>query len=215
MSLKLPFAVESVNWQDYRANSTGMVVYYTSDPVSDIPIREIPEDVESPVVPEPNYETGTYGLYSCVRPKVRTAFVKNKLRYLFFVTKYTGPNADFRDAIVVTGYYHIVSTADARRFHIRYCPDYECLEVPTCVALRADEVHFVSLEDAFMVTDDVLKSWDYGARITRQTRIVLDAEQTSGLLEHLGNAPNALQSYLDETERLQPHDDSDDEDEDE
>ena len=27
-------SVESIPWQDYRASNTGMVVFYTSDPVS-------------------------------------------------------------------------------------------------------------------------------------------------------------------------------------
>jgi hypothetical protein len=165
-------------------------------------------------VPEPHYETGTYGLYACSRPKVRAAFVKNKVRYLFFVTKYAGTNTDYTDKMLITGYYHIVSTADARRFHIRNCPDYECLEVANCTALRADETRFVSVQDAFEVTEEVLKDWDYGARITRQTRIIIDEEKTSTLLEYLRAKEDARQSYLDETKRLQPHG-YDDEEEDE
>jgi hypothetical protein len=202
---RTPFAVADVKWQDYRAAQTGMVVYYTSDPVSEIPIREVPEDLDSLVPPEPHYETGTYGLYACARPKVRTAFVKNKVRYLFFVTKYEGTNADYRGKYLITGMYHICRTADARRFHIRYCREYECLEVGTCVALRADTVHFVGLTDAFEVTADVLKGWNYNAKLNRQTRIILDAVHTKTLLEYLQAKPEALKAYLDETVRLQPH----------
>lgn len=214
MSAKLiPFPVASVNWQDYRASSTGMVVYYTSDPVSEMAIREIPEEVDSPVVPEPHYETGTYGLYSCARPKVRTAFVKNKLRYLFFVTKYAGTNADYRDKYMMTGYYHVCSIADARRYHIRYCSDYECLDVGTCTALRADLVHFVALEEAFEITEEVLKGWDYGARITRQTRIILDPERTNELLEKIRDKENVVDDYIEETKRLLPHGFEDDDEE--
>jgi hypothetical protein len=200
-----PFSVASANWQDYRANNTGMVVYYTSDPVSEIAIREVPEDVDSPVVPEPHYETGTFGLYSCTRPKVRAAFYKEKVRYLFFATKYAGTNAAHAGKMVITGMYHISKTADARRFHIRHCKEYECLEVGTCLALLADEVRFVSLDDAFVVDEAVMTGWNYHAKINRQTRIILTAEQTKPLIEHLRSKPNALQSYLDETRRLLPH----------
>jgi len=200
-----PFSVDSANWQDYRASATGMLVYYGSDPVSEIPIREVPEDAESTVPPEPNYESGTYGLYSCSRPKVRTAFVKNKARYLFFSTKYCGTNPEYTDKIIVTGYYHVVKTADARKFHIRYCREYECLDVSNCTALQSDVVHFVSLADAFVITDEVLKEWHYSARVNRQTRILLDAGQTSRLVEYLSSKPNAVRAYLDETRRLLPH----------
>ena len=41
----LHLSVENAAWQDYRASNTGMVVFYSSDPVSEIPIREIPEDI--------------------------------------------------------------------------------------------------------------------------------------------------------------------------
>jgi hypothetical protein len=54
----LHLSVENAAWQDYRASNTGMVVFYSSDPVSEIPIREIPEDIPSDILPEPNYETG-------------------------------------------------------------------------------------------------------------------------------------------------------------
>lgn len=209
----MPFSVASVNWQDYRANNTGMVVYYNSDPVSDIPIREVPEDVDSPVVPEPHYESGTFGLYSCTRPKTRTAFFKNKVRHLFFVTKYAGPRAEFANRVVVTGYYHIAKSADARRFHIRYTKEYECLEVGTCLAFLADTVHFVSLDDAFVIDEAVLKEWNYNAKINRQTRIILDGTHSTTLVEYLKSKPNALQSYLDETRRLLPHGMEDDEEE--
>ena len=76
--------MDSVSWQDYRASQTAMVVYYGSDPVSEVPIREIPEETDSPVIPEPNYENQVYGFYGCIRPKIRNAFFKAKIRYLFF-----------------------------------------------------------------------------------------------------------------------------------
>jgi hypothetical protein len=203
---RLPFPVGSVNWQDYRATNTGMIVYYSSDPVSEVPIREIPEEFDSPVAPEPHYETGTHGLYSCSRPKVRQAFMKSKVRYLLFVTKYAGTNADLRDKYLITGFYRISRTADAKRLHIRYCRDYECLELTSsCMAFLADEVHFVAAEDAVVVTEEMLKAWGYAARITKQTRIILDETQTAALLAHLRLKPNALDAYIAETERLQPH----------
>jgi hypothetical protein len=203
---RLPFPVGSVNWQDYRAANTGMIVCYGSDPVSEVPIREIPEELDSSVVPEPHYETGTHGLYSCSRPKVRAAFMKSKVRYLLFVTKYAGTNAELRDKYLITGFYRVSRTADAKRLHIRYCRDYECLEMTSsCMAFLADEVHFVAAADAVVVTDEMLKGWGYAARITRQTRIILDETQTATLLAHLRLKPNALDAYIAETERLQPH----------
>ena len=198
--------VESVLWQDYRASETGMIVYYASDPVSEVPIREIPEELESPVQPEPHYESGTFGLYGCVHPKIRKAFYKEHNRHLFFVTKYVGTDEDYRDKVLLTGYYRIVKTADAKKFHLRYCPEYGCIDSEDCVALRAGEVKFLSTEDAMVITDEVLKEWNFNQKLTRQSRIILNQEQTAKLVEYFKSKDNSLEDYLYETKRLQPHD---------
>ena len=201
----MKLSVESIPWQDYRASNTGMIVFYSSDPVSEIPIREIPEELPSDILPEPNYETGTYGLYGCGKSKIRTSFVKSKLRYLLFITKYSGTNVDFKDKLLITGFFRINKIADVKRQHIRYCADYSCLDEDVCYALRAEESHFVSTEDAFEVTDTILKAWEYKARITRQTRIVLDETQTMQVIEHLQSKADITAGYVAETERLWPH----------
>jgi hypothetical protein len=201
----IKFSVDSAPWQDYRASDTGMVVYYVSDPISELPIREIPEELPSEVLPEPNYESGSYGLYGCGKSKIRNSFFKSKIRYLLFITKYAGTSADFKDKIFITGYYKINKAADVKKIHIRYLADYSCLDEDKCMALRAEEYRFVGIEDAFEVTDAVLKSWDYKARITRQTRIVLDEEQTLKVIDFLRGKPDRTEDYIAETERLWPH----------
>ena len=201
----MKLSVERVLWQDYRASDTGMVVFYTSDPVSELPIREIPEELPSDILPEPNYETGTYGFYGCGKSKIRNAFVKSKIRYLIFMTKYAGTNSEFKDKLLVTGYFRISRVADMKRLHIRYCEDYSCLDEDVCNALRADEKRFVSVEDAFVITDEVLKSWNYKARVTRQTRVVLDEEKTIEVVDYLKSKNDITAEYISETERLQPH----------
>jgi hypothetical protein len=198
--------VESVLWQDYRSGNTGMLVFYASDPVSELPIREIPEELESTIQPEPHYESGTFGLYGCVNPKIRRAFVKGKHRYVFFLTKYAGTNENFRDKHVVTGYYRIFKSADTKKFHVRYLSDYLCLDDDDCMAVRANEVHFVQTADVFVVDEAALQAWNFTSKFTRQSRIILNEENTIKLVEYLKSKPNALKEYIDETKRLQPHD---------
>lgn len=197
---------DSILWQDYRAASTGMVVFYSSDPVSEIPIREIPDDVESPILPDPNYETGTYGFYGCSRTKIRGAFAKSKLRYLFFLTKYAGTKEGFKDKMLVTGYFRISKTTDVQKLHRRYLDEYSCLDSDTCIALRADEVYFVSLSDAFEVSPDQLKAWGFNAKVSKQLRIMLSEENTTQLLNLLKSKPNHRDTYIAETKRLSPYD---------
>jgi hypothetical protein len=197
---------DSIGWQDYRASTNGMVVFYTSDPVSEMAIREIPEELVTKVTPEPNYETGTYGFYGCDKTKIRGAFAKSKLRYLFFLTKYVGSKEEFKDKMLITGYYRIAKTADVQKLHLRYLDEYSCLDAVSCIALRADEVHFVGLSDAFVVTEEQLKGWGYNAKVSRQLRIILSPENTSQVLAYLKEKPNQLNAYIIETKRLSPED---------
>ena len=209
-------SVDSILWQDYRAAQTGMIVHYVSDPVSEIPIREIPEEIiflideyklkiNSPVIPEPNYENRAYGFFGCIRPKIRIAFFKSKIRYIFFLTKYAGTKDEFRDKAIITGYFRIFKTADVQKLHLRYLNDAACLDADSCIALRADEAHFVALNDAYIVDDEKLKAWGYNAKITKQLRIVLDTEKTNQLLEYLKSKPNQIDVYIAETKRLGPN----------
>ena len=201
----LKLSPESVAWQDYRSSNAGMVVMYASDPVSELPIREVPEELHSDILPEPNYESGTYGLYGCGKSGIRNAFAKAKLRYLLFVTKYEGNKADYKGKQLITGYFRIAKTAEVRKLHIRYGSDYSCLDEEQCTALRADEVRFVALEDAFALTEEVLKTWNYKARLTKQTRIILDETKTGAIIAHLKEKPDITAQYVAETKRLQPH----------
>jgi hypothetical protein len=208
-------SVDSILWQDYRAAQTGMIVNYVSDPVSEIPIREIPEEINSPVIPEPNYENRVYGFFGCIRPKIRNAFFKSKIRYIFFLTKYAGSKNEFKDKAIITGYFRIYKTADVQKLHLRYLNDASCIDADSCIALRADEAHFVALNNAYVVDDEKLKGWGYNAKINKQLRIVLDTEKTNELLEYLKSKPNQLEGYIAETKRLQPHVEGEEEQEEE
>ncbi len=210
----IPVALENIKWQDYRANRTGMVVYYNTDPVSEIPIREIPEEIPTDILPEPNYETATFGLYGCKHAKMRSSFAKKKVQYLFFMTRYAGTNIDKAEELIITGFYRIKQTADVKRLHIRYLHEYTCLNEDSCLAFRADTVHFVSVEDAFLITPEILKDWGCSSRITRQSKIFLDEEKTAELVAYLESKKNIVDVYSEETERLLPaFDEEEDEDE--
>ena len=202
-------------WQDYRASDTGMVIYYGSDPISELPIREIPERYPTEIESEPHYETGTFGFYSCARLKIRTTFVKSRIRYLLFITKYAGVVEKYKGQYMVTGFYRVTKTADVKRQHIRYCGVYSCLDEKVCYALQADESRFVAVEDAYPVTPQMLKNWGLCGRLTRQSRILLTEEQTATLVNYLRGKPDIRDKYIEETMRLLPNAGVDEEDDDE
>lgn len=207
----IPTHVGSLRWQGYRNSDTGMIVYYNTESVTDIPIREIPEELPSDIIPEPNYETATFGLYGCKYTKIRATFTKKKIGYLFFMTRYLGTQAEFADELMITGFYRIKQFVDVQKLHIRYLNEYSCINEDSCIALRADINHFVSVEDAFRVTPEVLNSWGCKSRVTRQSKILLDEAQSLEVKDYLLSKENQVENYISETERLQPEPDDDDE----
>jgi len=199
-------AVDGTAWQDYRASNTGMAILYGSDPISELPIREVPEaGRQSEVESEPNYETATFGYHSCARTKIRSTFVKTKIRYLLFITKYAGTIEDYQGQYLATGFYRVAKTADVKRRHIRFCSEYSCLDEKVCYALLADESRFVAVEDAFKVTPQVLKEWGFSGRLTRQSRIILTEDQTASVVNFLRGKADIRNKYVEETARLQPN----------
>jgi len=58
----------------------------------------------------------------------------------------------------------------------------------------------------------MLKDWGATSRITRQSRIMLNEEQTSAILAHLKSKEDIQALYAEETARLQPNDDEEGED---
>ena len=65
-------SVENAAWQDYRASNTGMVVFYSSDPVSEIPIREIPSISPQIFFLNPIMKQGPM-VFGCNKSKVRNS----------------------------------------------------------------------------------------------------------------------------------------------
>jgi len=111
--------VSAVQWQDYRASNTGLITVYVTDSVSEMPIREVPEEFPTDVVPDPNYETGTVGFYGCSRTKIRSTLHKSRIRYMFFMAKYMGTRDEFADNFYVNGFYRISKWTEAVKLHMR------------------------------------------------------------------------------------------------
>lgn len=197
-------SVNSVKWQGFRGGDTGMIVYYESDPNSELPLRKIP--VKEGVIPvmDPNYETKTYGMYHCKNTKLRNSFVKKKFGYLFFMTKYDGTDPKYDGKVMITGYYKIGSYADMQKLHLRHLNENSCLNDRVCQGLRATDAVFVKPEDAYILTTAALKSLDYEKKITRMSKIVLTDEMVVKVLKKFKGKENILEQYVEETTDLMP-----------
>jgi len=201
--------MKTADWQGYRHKDTGVLVYYDADETSALPVRATVGSKGKSANADPNYESGTYGLYSCTASPHRTKFVKNKLGYIFFMTKYQGTDVKMKDKVVVTGYYRIGSVADVRNLHLRHLEDNSCFAEKNCYALRSNvgengenEMFFVSYDDAFLLNPAALKSLEIDKKITKAAKIELDEDKTKKLLKKFEGKENKVAEYISQTAEL-------------
>ncbi len=206
--------LSSVKWQGYRSGADGIVVYYESDTESSLPIRMITGTRKSDHnQADPNYETGTYGMYDCLNSKLRNKFARKKFGYVFFMTRYQGTNEELTGKVILTGYYKVNATADVQKLHLRHLEDTTCFNAKACQALRADDMVFLAEDESYVLGKAALKSVGYEKKITRMSKIELDEEMVKKLLKKFEGKDNRLEDYLKEHEELSPVVDDEDDDE--
>lgn len=202
--------ISNISWQGYRHKETGIIVYYDSNETTLFPIRAtICKKGKKAVDADPNYESATYGLYSCCASRHRKNFVKNKCGYVFFMTKYQGTNAKLKDKIILTGYYKIGSIAEVQKLHLRYLEENSCFSEKLCYALKSsanekgeNDVVFLSDEDGYVLNAAALKSLGIDKKITKATKIELDEEHTKKLLKKFDGKENKISDYIKQTQNL-------------
>ncbi|ERP31152.1 hypothetical protein [Chitinivibrio alkaliphilus] len=194
--------VGSVRWQDYRCNDTGVVVYYESDKDSELPIRKVSVKNPTDAVFDPNYETRTYGFYGCDSSSLRNSFVKQRMGYVFFMTRYKGTIQKLSNKLMITGYYKIGQNYEVQNLHLRCLEKYTCFNGKQCQALLAKEAVFLSPEEAYQLTAASLKSLGYEKKVTRMTKIELSQEQVKKVLKKFEGKHNCITEYSDTTQEL-------------
>jgi hypothetical protein len=208
------------NWQDYRGKSEGVLVYLNTSSQSDLPIRDIMDEFEKGSQTEPHYETGTFGLMSCVEHKLRAAIFKNRKRYIFFGTSYQGTNEEYKGKFLLTGYMRLDKYLDVRKRHMHQWMQQQEGEAPECVdakesiAYYSSEMNFYAPEDCFELNAEVMQSWGYKGRIAKHMKLSFSQSSTQQVLEHFATKKSITEDYAKlsvemEQERLEAEEEED------
>ena len=189
-------------WQDYRGNMAGSLLYVETSHQSEMPVRDQLNENEKGFLYEPNYETSTYGLMSCYNVKAINTIVKSKSRYILFGTRYEGlSDSEMRNKYLIMGYMRIDKIKDVRTRHVqRYMANTE-MEEPECMQMEHNwavygPMRFVSLDDSFVVTDEILKEWGYKGHASRQLKTVFSKEHLEKILAHLDSKQDMIDEYI-------------------
>ncbi|MBO7512983.1 MAG: hypothetical protein J6T54_08450, partial [Fibrobacter sp.] len=90
---------------------------------------------------------------------------------------------------------------DVRTRHIqRYMANPE-LQEPECMQMEHNwavygPMRFVSMNDAFVVTDEILKEWGYRGHASRQLKAVFKKEHLEQILSYLDSKDDMIDEYI-------------------
>ena len=177
------------NWQDYRGKDEGILLHLTTTRLHELPVRE-PADAKGEPVLEPNYETGTFGYLQCIEARTRMAALNARRRYFLFGTRYQGKIESLQGRFLIIGTMRLEKTLDVRKKHVhkwmetRYGSSPECMELETCPAFQSSEMRFYAPQDAFELTESLMKDWGYKGKITRQMKLTFTEDKLSKILAH-------------------------------
>ena len=190
------------SWQDYRGMNAGSLLYVETSRDSMLPVRDQLNEKGKGFLYEPNYESSTYGFISCYNVKNINAIVKSKSRYILFGTRYEGSaETEFKNKYLIHGYMKIEKTRDVRTRHIQKYMANPGSEEPECMQLEKDiavygKMHFVDLNDSFVLSDDLLKEWGYKGHASRQLKTIFKDEHLNQILEYLDAKPEMIDEYI-------------------
>ena len=162
------------------ASDKAALYFYYSDPLSDIPVREVSHKQDPK--PDPNLETLTFGLFSTCARGMRKSIVRQGIELLFFCTSRGGVR-------VLTGYYRV-----GWYYKVPHSQ-------PDDYMLAAKKARFVA--PGFPLRD--LTGYLRGVQLDSQFRTFryIDGETSERLLLLLKDTPVATSQYISEIHRLE------------
>jgi hypothetical protein len=186
-------------WQDYRGKLGGAIIYTETSLHSLVPVRDQLNENGNGVFLDPNYETGTVGLFAYNNAKDINRAIRNKVRYLFFGTRHEGSNIDYKNKYLIIGYQRIDKVKDVRSLHMQqHLNDQNptFLTLDSCMATWGP-MRFVSFEDSYLLTDEILHDWGYSGRVARPLRVIFKGEHAKLLIDHFDSKTDETNEYID------------------
>ena len=180
-------------WKELMPDATAQsyLCFYYGTALSSKPVRDV-----NRIVPvgagnfvadckvDPNWETGTFGLFSTCQQDVRRGIVGRRAPYLFFFADKVGPTRKR----AVTGYYRLRWYADGGTYEGDFC-------------LAADKMHFVERGLPFEQVNSIVGT-RLSSRVPRLA-IKLTPNQTQRLIALLERQRDVTPSYVAEVRRLE------------
>lgn len=205
-----PSKMNLTQWQDYRGKSEGILLYMPTIKTEALPMRDILNELGKGFEADPNYETNTLNFFSCKNSKNLGSVIKNRRRYLFLGTSYQGTLEAYQGKFILFGYIQISKTFDPHKRHVHQymgnpqaetAP--ECMDQTQCFAVYSEVYHLYSAQDAFELTEKVMKSWGHKGRVAKHMKLTFTTPQVEQILAHFNQVKPINHEYIAVAQKLE------------
>jgi len=189
------------NWQDYRGKGEGVLVHVDTAKGHVLPVRQ-PLNAEGEALPDPSYETQTFGFLQCFDARTRVATLKNRRRYILFGTRYQGEDETYKGKFLIVGYMRLDQILEVRKRHIHKWMEKntgnppECMDLDACYAYKSEEMNFYRPEDCFELGEKLMKEWGYKGKITKQMKLTFTEDKLEIILSHFRSRQAVNDEYI-------------------
>ena len=197
-------------WQDYRGKGEGVLIHLDTSKQTELPVRDVLGESGKGQQVDPSYEDKTFGLKACTNSKTLTATVKNKRRYLLFGTRYQGTIEELKGRFLIIGYMRLDRKMEVRKRHVHQWMENrvegmepDCIDLEVCYAFQSEEMPFYAPEDAFELTEDLMKEWGYKGKITKQMKLTFSEDKMQMILDHFAGKKPINDRYIEEVKNLE------------
>jgi hypothetical protein len=175
------------NWQDYRGRGGGVLIHLTTTRLHDLPVTVGPS---GSVLPDPNFNAGTFGFGQCLEARTRVAAGNSRRKYFLFGTRYQGTVEALRGRFLIIGAMRLEKMMEVRKRHVHRWMEKntglppECMNLDSCHAFQSSELNFYAPQDAFELTEPLMKQWGYKGKITKQMKLTFTDDKVEKILGH-------------------------------
>jgi len=185
-------------WQDYRGRGEGVLIHLSTTRLHEFPVCIGPSGY---ALSEPNFNAGTFGFSHCLEARSRVAACNARRRHFLFGTHYQGALEALRGRFLILGFMQLEKILEVRKRHVHRWMEKntglppECMALDSCCAFQSSDLKFFAPQDAFELTETLMKQWGYKGKITKQMKLTFTEDKLKKVLAHFQNKIACNNSY--------------------
>lgn len=184
--------IDEVKFDFSNLVEEGMIQYFYHSPSSELPIRDVLNELKKSHKTEPHIEIGAENfLNPCYQPNIKK-FAKSNAKYLFLITTCRNRNKKLNKLF-------------GKQFIVGYIIKEKIFKIDNRLFVKG-KTFIYSFDDSILVRDlfgkNFAQSENKGKTLSLNRDIFIDPQKTNKILEHFKNKTNILDKCIEEIIKL-------------